>query len=83
MNASTSYIVLSIAVLAVIALLFFFVGGKRKGGRLTPLAGLSFGIILAGLFFGGERQIGYGLIGVGIVLAIIDIFRKLRLAGPK
>ena len=82
MDASTSYIVLSIAVLAVIALLVFFVGGKGKSGKLTPLAGLSFGIILAGLFFGGERLIGYGLIGFGILLAVIDIIRKMKPARP-
>ena len=82
MDASTSYIVLSIVVLAVIALLVIFVGGRKKGRKLTPLAGLSFGIILAGLFFGGERLIGYGLIGFGILLAVIDIIRKMKPARP-
>ncbi len=48
MNTSPIYIAVSIAVLAVAAVLIF-PGGKirRKENRLTPLAGLAFGFILA------------------------------------
>jgi len=69
--------------LAIIAGVIFFIPKKRKGKKLTPLAGLSFGIILAGLFFGGERAIGYSLIAAGVILAVIDIIRKLKLAGSE
>jgi hypothetical protein len=77
MDASQIYIAASIAVLAIIAVLVFVVKRNAKEKRLTPLAGLAFGFILAGIVFGGERLIGYGLLGVGVVFAVIDIFKQL------
>ena len=70
MNA---YIIVALSVLGVIALLFFAVGRKRETAKLTPLAGLAFGFILAGILFGDNRIIGYSLLGVGVILAVIDI----------
>ena len=78
MNTSVGYIAVSIAVLAIIAFLVFFVSRGKRETRLTPLAGLAFGFILAGIFFGEDRLIGYGLMGVGVVLAIVDIFHRSR-----
>jgi hypothetical protein len=72
------YIVISIVVLAVIALLVFVVGKKGRGQRLTPLASLAFAFVLAGILFGENRLVGYGLMGVGVVLAIVDIFNKSK-----
>ena len=78
MNSSQLYIAISIVVLAIIALLVFFVNKNKKDKKLTPLAGIAFGFILAGIVFGDDRLIGYSLIGVGVILAIIDIFKKLK-----
>jgi uncharacterized membrane protein HdeD (DUF308 family) len=78
MNASPFYIAAVIVALAVVALLVFVVDRKRKGQRLTTLAGLAFGCILAGIFFGDERPIGYSLLGAGLILAIADIIRKSK-----
>jgi lipopolysaccharide export LptBFGC system permease protein LptF len=78
MNVSQIYVVLSIVVLAVIALLVFFVSKNKKKNRLTPLAGIAFGFVLAGIFFGENRFIGYGLLGIGVLLAVVDIFNKLK-----
>jgi len=78
MNSSPIYIAISIVVLAIIALLVFFVNKNKKDKKLTPLAGIAFGFILAGIVFGDDRLIGYSLIGVGVILAIIDIFKKLK-----
>ncbi len=75
MSASQVYIAIALVVLAVIAGLVHF-AGKRKEKRLTPLAGLAFAFVLAGLFFGQERWLGYGLLGIGVILAVVDIFRK-------
>ena len=75
MNASQIYVAIVIMVLAVIAGLVYF-AGKRKEKRLTPLAGLAFAFVLAGLFFGQERWLGYGLLGVGVILAVVDMFRR-------
>ncbi len=76
MNISQIYIAAAIVVLAVIAMLVFFVGKNRRENRLTPLASLAFAFVLAGLLFGEERFLGYGLMGVGVLLAFVDMFRK-------
>jgi len=76
MNPSQIYIAMSILVLAIIALLVFFGNKNRKEKKLTPLAGLAFGFIMAGIIFGDDRLIGYSLIGIGVILAIIDIIKK-------
>ncbi len=78
MNLSTLYIVISIVVLAVVAVLVFFVRGQKNVNRLTPLAGLSFACIIAGIVFGENLLLGYGLMGIGIILAVIDIFNRSR-----
>ncbi|MHC4241829.1 MAG: hypothetical protein ACYS3N_17540 [Planctomycetota bacterium] len=78
MNISQIYIAISIVVLAVIALLVIFLGKSKKENRLTPLAGLAFGFILAGIIFGDNRAIGYSLLSIGVFLAVVDIVKKLK-----
>ena len=78
MNTSQIYIAVSIVVLAAIALLVIFLGKSRKENRLTPLAGLALGFILAGIIFGDNRTIGYSLLGIGVILSVIDIVKKLK-----
>ncbi len=78
MDTSQFYIAICIAALAIIAILVFVVNKKIQGQKFTPVAGLSFGFVLAGLFFGKQRLIGYGLLGIGLIIAIIDIVRKSK-----
>jgi len=80
MNTSQIYIILSIVVLVIAAVLVFVVSRNKTGKdtTLTPLAGLAFGFILAGLFVGGSRFVGYGLLGIGVILAVIDMINKLK-----
>ena len=78
MSTSSAFIVLSIVVLAVTAGLVFFLKGKKAEHKLTPLAGLAFGFILAGMLFGENRFVGYGLMGVGVILAVADMVYQLR-----
>ncbi len=78
---SEAYIALSIIVLAIIAILLFLVKRNAAERRLTPLASLAFGFILAGVLFGSNnRLLGYGLMAVGVLLAVVDIFNKSRRA---
>ncbi len=49
---------------------------NRKKRRISRLAGLAFAFVIAGIFLGGQRLVGYTLLGVGIILAVIDILRK-------
>jgi hypothetical protein len=76
MNISQMYIAVSIVLLLIIALLVFLTGTNRKETRLSPLAGLAFGFIVAGILFGEDPLIGYSLMGVGVLLAVVDIFRN-------
>ena len=78
MNPSHFYIALAIGALAIIALLVFVVRKDQKGKKLTPLAGLALGCVLAGIIFGNDRLIGYSLIGAGVLLAVIDLVKKLK-----
>jgi hypothetical protein len=80
MSPSVVYIAVSIAVLAIVSILILFASRGKREKRLTPLAGLAFGLILAGIFFGDDRLIGYSLLGVGVALAIVDILYRLRKA---
>ena len=76
MTMSQFYMAVVLVILAAVALMLVL---TRKGGqqrRLSTLAALAFVFVFAGLFFGESRLLGYGLIAVGVVLAIVDIFRR-------
>jgi hypothetical protein len=71
------YIAVSIVVLAIVAVLVFLTGKSRQN-RLTPLAGLAFAFVVAGIVFGASRFVGYGLLGIGVILALVDIINRSR-----
>ena len=75
----TTYILIGIVALLIIAAVAFFVRKNKKQEKLSPLAGLSFMFVIAGIIFSDDRMIGYGLMGVGIILAFADILMKLRI----
>jgi hypothetical protein len=77
MEASQTYILISIIVLLIIAVLLIFVRKNKKQKKMTLLTGLSFAFIIAGIIFGDSRLAGYSLIGIGVLLAIIDICKKM------
>jgi hypothetical protein len=78
MSSSQIYIAIAIAALAVIAVVYFFIVRKKPQAKFSKLAGLAMVLILAGIIFGESRVVGYGLIGAGVLLAIVDIVRKMR-----
>jgi len=39
---------------------------------------MAFCFVLAGICFGENRLIGYGLMGIGIILAVLDIIQSKR-----
>jgi hypothetical protein len=80
MNTSIVYIGIVVGALLVLAMLAYATGKAGRPGRITPLAGLAFAFVLAGILFGQERLVGYGLIAAGVIMALIDIFNKGR--GP-
>jgi len=56
----------------------FFVRGKKKGKKVSLLGGLGLMFVLAGIIFGESRLVGYTLIGIGVLLAVIDIIIKSK-----
>lgn len=80
MNTPPAYIAISITALLIVALLVFILARGKRENRLTTLAGLAFAFVLAGIIFGEDRWLGYSLMGIGIILAVIDIVRR---AGKK
>jgi lipoprotein signal peptidase len=78
MNTSQAWIIAAIAVLLIVGLLVFFVRRNRQAKRLTPLTGLAFAFVIAGIAFGDSRLIGYGLMGIGVTLAVVDVFISKR-----
>ncbi len=76
MAVSQIYVMIAIAVLIVIVGVVFLMKKDRKREGLGPLAGVAFGFIIAGIVFADSQWFSYGLFGVGIVLAIIDVVLK-------
>lgn len=75
---NTTYIAISILVLVMVALLIYLTGRKGTAKPLSPLAGLAFGFIIAGLVFGEQHWFGYALLGMGVILAVIDMIQKSK-----
>jgi len=80
MATSQIYVVVAVIALAIVVVLVFLVGRRKNQNRLSPLAGLAFAFILASILFGEEKTVGYGLIGIGVILAVVDIFYRSRRA---
>ncbi len=78
MNVSSYYILVAILTLVVVAVLVFFVRNNRPEIRLTRLASIAFAFVLAGILFGANRFAGYGLMGIGLLLAVADIVNRTR-----
>lgn len=78
MEASQIYILITIIILLIIAVLLFFVKKNKRQKPLTPLAGIAFAFVLASMLFGDSRLIGYILIGIGVLLAIVDAIIKSK-----
>jgi len=77
MNTSQIYIFIGLIALAAIMAVLILTR-KKMGKPLSRLAGFAFVFIMAGLIFGENRLIGYSLMGVGVVFAVVDIIKKLK-----
>jgi hypothetical protein len=78
MSGSLPYVALSIVILGIVAILAVFISRKKKKAILSKLSAFSFFLIVAGIFWGENRFVGYGLIGIGIIFAVIDMVRKIK-----
>lgn len=68
------YVVVVIMFLALV----FISNKKSKHKRLSVLASIAFGLIVAGIVFGENRSISYSLLAVGIILSAVDAYMKSK-----
>jgi len=72
------YIVLTVVILAALVWLMVRMRGKSKNSRISPLMGLAFACFMAGLILIDQRWLSYGLLGTGLVLAVIDMLQRQK-----
>jgi hypothetical protein len=72
--------VLVLVVVVALAVVFVVLAktGRSQAAHVTPLMGVAFAFVIAGIVFGEDRLLGYVLMGVGVALAVIDIVRRSR-----
>jgi hypothetical protein len=78
MTIANIYIIFSALVLFAIVMMFVLGSRYKKVKMLSPLAWLSSACIVAGIFFGNRRMLGFSLLAVGVILAVGDIIVKAR-----
>lgn len=61
-----------------LALVFISIKNSKPKRRLSVLASVAFGLIVAGIVFGENRSISYSLLAVGIILSAIDAYMKSK-----
>jgi hypothetical protein len=66
----TVYIGISIATF--MAILVLLIVKRQKGHRISNLTMLGMTMVVLGIIFGDSILVGYSLIGVGVLLALID-----------
>ncbi len=76
MSQTTLYTAVTIVVLIILVIVAFLLGRREPHNRITPLTGLAFAFVLAGIIFGTDRLVGYSLMGIGVVMAVYDIIRR-------
>ena len=80
MDASQIFVWASVGVVVLVGVLVLFVSRGRGENRLTPLAGLAFACVVSGIVFGDDKLVGYSLLGLGVIIAVADIFNRSRKA---
>ncbi len=81
MTNTLIYVLIAIVLLdVVITTVVFFVYKQRSENRLTPLTSVAVALVLGGLLVGGSTLTGYGLVGVGALLAVYDMASMARRA---
>lgn len=76
MEAQLIYIILAIIVLLILGFSLFVLMKKKSKEKLSPLANIALVFVLVGILFRENIVISYVLMGIGVILAIVDIFLK-------
>lgn len=75
MIESQIYIMIVVLVLLIIGLITFF-KNKNKLQKLSPLANIALVFVLVGILFRENIVFSYVLMGIGVILAIVDLVLK-------
>jgi len=75
---SENYIAISVVALAIIAIFVIYIMKKKPRKQPSKLAMFGMLLVVMGIIFGDDPLIGYGFIGAGVLLAVIDIIRNLK-----
>lgn len=79
MITSSLVLFISMILVAAILLLVLIIKTSGKHRRLKPLSGLGFVMIVAGIVLAGNPMLGYGLMGIGILITIVSILKVNKL----
>jgi hypothetical protein len=75
MHTSQIYILISIIALAAVMAVLIFTR-KKMQKPLSKTAAVAFAFVVAGIIFGDNRLAGYSLMGIGVIIAIVDIVKN-------
>jgi hypothetical protein len=78
MDQSQIYVAISVVILAIVAAIIIFIAKKGRESGSSKLTVLSFMFMISGIIFGEDRSTGYGLIGVGLLFALLDMINKFK-----
>ena len=79
MITSSLVLFISMILIAAVALLVLIVKTSGRHRRVKPLSGLGFLMIVAGIVLAGDPPLGYGLMGIGILITIVSILKVNKL----
>ena len=78
MAASELYIAIALVILWIIALAALVTGKSKRPPHPSKYAMIAMLLVISGIVFGEYRLLGYSLIGAGVLLAILDILKNLK-----
>jgi hypothetical protein len=78
MAFSDPFIITGLVVLVILAIIFVYGLKKRSQKQPSRIAFVAMFLVIAGILFGEDPYLGYGLLGAGIVLGVVDILIGLK-----
>lgn len=79
MDTTEAFVLVAVTALSIVLVILVAMGRTgHRHKRFTPLAGLAFGCVIAGVAFGQNRRIAYSLLGAGVLLSVVDALLRVR-----
>jgi hypothetical protein len=79
MHPTEGFVLVAITAIGIVVVILVAMGraGHRRR-RITPMGGVAFACVVAGLVLGDDGRIGYALLGAGVLLSVLDAVLRLR-----